>query len=290
MILVVGAGGFLGQRVVKALDDAGVHHVDASHGAGADLHIDLSQPFKPLAIPSGVTHGVVMSSITSVDECFLDPHHTTQFNVTHTIELMKAMLAQHIIPVFVSSDLVFGGVSGNYTPMDEAVPTTTYGKQKRAVEVFLEQNAEHYIIVRLGKLYTLANDDHSPVSGLVQALQNGDTVHAATDQYLTPTLAEDVAQGLVTLILKNGQGIFHLTPTENGSLTRYEMAISVADAIGADRSLVRKCSIDDFTFAEPRPKNSTLNGEKFLFFSGVRLTPFGEVCHVFLPRLFTMSS
>jgi len=277
MILLVGAQGFLGRRLVKALEDEGLEHLDASHGAGADVQIDLNMPVTALDLPRNISHAVILSSITSVDECLKNPQRTEAFNVTHTCQLITALTAQNIVPVFISSDLVFEGRRGNYSEREQTEPGTAYGKQKRAVEEAIKQTSTQHLIVRLGKLYTLEKDDNSPVSGLVKSLRQGEAVKAAIDQFLTPTVAEEVAQGIVQLIHMNAQGAFHLTPTQNGAVTRYEMAVAVADAIGADPALITKCSIDDFSFAEPRPKNSTLNGDKFQAFTNMRLTPFIEM-------------
>lgn len=276
MILVVGAHGFLGRRVVRALADAGMECLSASHSGLADLQIDLSLPVESLVLPGTVTHGVILSSITALDDCFKEPERTGQFNVRHTIQLIERMVAQGVVPVFISSDVVFDGTRGNYRERDEALPTTKYGEQKRVVEAFLEQQVPGHVIVRLGKLYTLADDDNSPVSGLVRSLSHGETVRAATDQFLTPTLAEEVAGGIVELIQRQARGGYHLTPVE-GAVTRLEMATMVADAIGAEKSLILPCSVHDFAFAELRPINCTLNGEKFRDFTGMDLTPFLDV-------------
>ena len=276
MILLVGAGGFLGRRMTQALKNVGQDALRASHGNDADLRIDLSQPISTLELPNSVSHGVILSSITSIDACFQDPERTTAFNVTHTIQLIEHLIAQDITPVFVSSDVVFDGMRGDYREEEMPAPNTQYGKHKRDVELFLEQNAPHHLIVRLGKLYTLAKDDTSPISGLVRSLSRGESVQAATDQYLTPTLAEEVADGILKLIALDAQGVFHLTPTENGALTRFEMALKVAKTLGVAPELVHPCSIHDFDFLEARPTNSTLNGEKFQAVSAMRLTPFCE--------------
>lgn len=277
MILVVGANGFLGRRVVQALEDADIQCLRASHDpANSDIVIDLAKPIGSLSLPDGVTHAVILSSITSIDECFKEPDRTSAFNVTHTIELIDHLSRSVIQPVFISSDVVFEGTRGNYREDETARPVTEYGRQKRTVEIHLEEKVPNHLIVRLGKLYTLKGDDNSPVSGIIRDLNQGCHVNAATDQFLTPTVAEEVAESIVRLIGKSERGIFHLVPGDGGALSRYDMAIYLADAIGADRDLVRRCSIHDFDFAEPRPVNSTLNGEKFQAFSGLRLTPFTE--------------
>lgn len=276
MILVVGACGFVGRRMVKAVAGSGETCLRASHDQGGDLIIDLSMPQERLELPNGVTHALILSSITSIDICFREPERTTSFNVDNTIDLLKLLLARDIQPVFFSSDIIFDGERGNYREDDAAMPSTAYGRQKRAVERFLEENAPDALIIRLGKLYTFDADDTSPVRGLINDLKAGKPVRAATDQMLTPTLAEEVAVGVMRLIHMGAQGVFHLAPQADGTLSRYQMATAVARSVNANPALVQACSIADFSFAEPRPRDCTLNAEKFLRVTGMRLTPFGR--------------
>lgn len=277
MILVVGANGFLGQRVGHALLASGYSCLKASHQEKTELHIDLRLPMNLPDLPDGITHAVILSSVTSFDECFQNPEQTSAFNVTHTIQLIDQLVGQGITPVFISTDAVFDGAKGNYSETDVAEPETIYGKQKRAVEKHLEDNVPERLIIRFGKLYSLAEDDASPVRSLVEKLTTGDPVLAATDQFLAPTLAEEAAAGIVELIHREAVGTFHISPPADGIFSRYAMACEIASVTGANSALISPCSIADFDFHEPRPSDCTLNGSKFERLFGIQLTPFSQV-------------
>jgi dTDP-4-dehydrorhamnose reductase len=274
VILIVGAGGFLGKYVVNATGLANRSCLKASRSGPSDLEVDLAAPVSELPSLPGVSHGIILASITSFDTCFRDPVRTRDFNVHHTIQLVEKMAQQGVRPVFISSDVVFDGNSGDYTEEDTAEPLTEYGKQKRAVEKHITDYHPGGLIIRFGKLYSLEGDDTSPVRKIREDLIKGKAVQAATDQYLSPVLVNEAAEGILKLIGMEAQGVFHLSPGPNGVITRHDMASMIAASIGADPSLVAACHIADFDFDEPRPKNSTLNGNKFRELSGMHLTPF----------------
>jgi dTDP-4-dehydrorhamnose reductase len=68
-----------------------------------------------------------------------------------------------------------------------------------------------------------------------------------TDQYRTPTYNADLAAGIERLIRSNGFGIYHMSGTDLMSV--HEFAITIADALGLDSSLVR--ATDGSTFRQP---------------------------------------
>ena len=95
-------------------------------------------------------------------------------------------------------------------------------------------NSQH-MVVRTIVLY-----GHAPgarpnfVSWLWRELREGRRVRAATDQWGNPTLADDLAAALRGLTEAGASGLVHY----GGSsfLTRYEMALAVADALALQRN------------------------------------------------------
>jgi len=274
MILVVGAGGFLGKRFVNALRISEKKCITASHRPGEDLVIDLSQKIIDLDVAKEITHALILSSLTSIDNCHMDPTGTFAVNVANTINLIDNLVERGILPIFFSTDLVFKGERGNYQESDLTAPTTEFGRQKKAVEDHLLRNIGESLIVRLGKVFSLADDDTSPIRGLVRSLNSGEAVRAATDQKLTLSLAEEIVLGVLRLIDLQQTGIFHLVPAPNRALSRYELAVEDAYAIGAPLQLICACSIHEFEFAEPRPLDCTMNGNKFKSITSMAFTPF----------------
>jgi dTDP-4-dehydrorhamnose reductase len=79
------------------------------------------------------------------------------------------------------------------------------------------------------------------------SLRKGQKIKVVTDQWRTPTLAEDLAQGCWLLATHAAQGIYHLSGRE--LLTPYEMAEQVADFFQLDKALLER--VDSSTFAQP---------------------------------------
>ena len=79
------------------------------------------------------------------------------------------------------------------------------------------------------------------------SLRAGKTIKVVDDQWRTPTLAEDLAQGCWLLARHSAQGIYNISGDE--LLTPYNMALRVADYFGLDKSLIERA--DASTFAQP---------------------------------------
>jgi len=272
MLLIVGSGGLLGAHAAAQFRRLGSPVVCASHGPGAELQVDLTQPGGGdlvARLPDGVTHALMASSITSLDACARDPEATRRFNVTRTIQLLEALLARGIQPVFCSSDLVFRGDRGRYREDDPREPTTEYGRHKRAVEAFLLGQDRPVLIIRMSKLYSVDPDDPSPIGQMLNALSRGEPVRCADDQVICPTAVEDIPRALEALLRRHATGVYHVAAPQ--PFTRYTLGRRVAAAI-AREELIQRCSIRDFAFAEPRPVDNSLDVSKFLTETGFRFT------------------
>ena len=271
-LLVIGSDGLVGRRAAAMLPGCGWQLITASHVPGkADLTLDLTQPGAAEALeelPEGVDHALFCAGLTKVDEVARNPERSQAFNVTHTIEVLRPLMARGIKPVFLSSDLVFKGDRGDYREEDPRLPETVYGRQKLAVENFLIGHGERpSLIVRASKLYSLGPEDTSPIRETIDALRRGEIILAARDQTICPTWVNDLI-GVIDLLLRQGRtGAFHVSAPQ--SFSRLEMATLIACYLNRMEQ-VRPCSIHDFSFFESRPVNSGLNVEKCLAATGWR--------------------
>lgn len=263
MIAIVGAGGLIGRAVASELTAAGDDVLRVSHGASGDLHLDLRDPPGDFVarLPPGTTHAVVLAGVTGIDHCRREPEASRRFNVTHTVALLGALLERGIVPVFVSSDLVFRGDRGAYAEDDPREPTTEYGRQKAAVEDFLLGRPEPSLIVRLSKVFSTGPEDTSPVREILLALRAGRSVRAAVDQVVCPTFVGDVAAAIRRLIEWHATGVFHLAAPSAGWYTRASLASTLAVALGREE-LVVPCRLADLPAIEPRPRDCSLDSRK----------------------------
>jgi dTDP-4-dehydrorhamnose reductase len=98
---------------------------------------------------------------------------------------------------------------------------------------------------------TLAGGRSNLVLWVYNSLRNKQVIKVVSDQWRTPTLAEDLAQGCWLLARQSAQGIFHLSGRE--LLTPYQMAQEVAATFRLDASLLEQADSQTFTQPARRP-------------------------------------
>lgn len=263
-LLVIGATGTLGRHLVAAGRQRGFEVYATSRQATANTHRFCLPDDNPGAfldrLPTPPVAAFVCAAESGIDRCRQDPA-SEAINVTATRRLFAALAERDILPVFYSSDLVFSGrpdeAADGYREGDPCHPGTAYGRQKHRAEEALRQLGEKHLILRLSKLYSGDSDDRSPLAQWRQALAGQQAIRCATDQWLTPTWAGDVAAASFALLERNRRGTVHVAAPE--SFTRFALAVRLAQQWGFDGDLVSPCLIGDFAFAEPRPQDNRLN-------------------------------
>lgn len=259
-LLVVGAGGLLGNAVVRYWRRHGWPVVTASHAIGNDYTIELNTRRALLLGRERPTAALICSAVSALDLCREDWPGTYRFNVTNTIALIDNLAAQGVRPVFCSSDQVFNGETGGNRETAPPDPRTAYGRQKLAVEKHILRNCDTGLVIRMGKLYGDPGLDTSPLSQTVDTLASGKQVRAASDLWLTLTHVDDIARALGLLLDGDETGVVHLTAPN--AMVRLDFASTIAGRMGRS-DLVSPIRIADLDLAEPRPLNTTLDGSRF---------------------------
>jgi dTDP-4-dehydrorhamnose reductase len=83
------------------------------------------------------------------------------------------------------------------------------------------------------------------------SLEQGKQIQVVDDQFRSPTLAEDLAQGCLLIAEKKATGVFNISGKD--FLTPYQMANQTADYFGLDKSLIVKASAATFSQPAKRP-------------------------------------
>ena len=194
--------------------------------------------------------------------------HECKHEVDGTRLLIGALLERGITPVYLSTDYVFEGTNGDYRETDLTLPTTSYGKNKLAIERHLKELSDEYVIVRIGKVYGTRFEDRSVILDIVKALRRGEEARCAYDQIYSPTLINDMVVGIARLIEMGARGVFHLASHE--VMSPCDLAKKIKDSIPGCTGMIRPCSIKDFNLSEERPLNTTLNSEKLSALASLR--------------------
>ena len=287
-ILLTGSNGLLGQKLVALLrQQAGVAIVATSRGANklADLYPDL--PFVALDVTDAAqvqqvlareqpTHLIHTAAMTNVDECELNHEACWLQNVTAVENLVTVCAAQSIHLTHLSTDFIFSGETGPLAEDAVPAPVNFYGESKLAAERLVQASAGPWAIARTVLVYGVAHEygRTNIVLWVRDSLRAGKTIKVVDDQWRTPTLAEDLAQGCWLLARQAAHGIYNISSDE--LLTPYAMALRIADYFSLDKSLIEKA--DGSTFSQParRPARTGFLIEKARRELGYRPHTFAE--------------
>jgi dTDP-4-dehydrorhamnose reductase len=266
-IQIIGAGGFLGKNIFRYLSEQQHNVLGTSHqkkliDSPKVSFLDLLNPdFIFLqSSASSLQFSIICSGETNIDKCKTEIEMSETLNVTHTIQLIKNLWTNKITPVFISSDAVFDGQTGNYVENDICNPATQYGIQKRCVEKFLIASNKPWLIIRLCKVFDVGFKDRTLLTNWLDSLRAGQSIKCASDQLISPTYILDVCKAIENIITKGKTGIYHACSPE--IFSRFDLGLKVAKYFQIDPKKVGRCSIFDFSFIEPRSCHSTLSPKK----------------------------
>lgn len=263
-ILITGANGLLGQKLVGLLaQQADVDLIATARGENR-LPISASYTYRQMDItdrqqvfdvitdvrPDAVIHGAAM---TDVDKCELDKEACWAQNVTATESIVVACKATGAFLCHVSTDFIFDGKDGPYNEEAEGNPISFYGWSKYAAERVVMSSSLQWAIARTVLVYGIAHDmsRSNIILWVKKSLEDGKIIKVVTDQFRSPTLAEDLATGCALIAKKQATGIFNISGKE--VLTPHEMAIQTADYFGLDKSLITEATAATFTQTARRP-------------------------------------
>ena len=260
-VLLTGSNGLLGQKLVALLrQQAGTEITATSRGNNklAGLYPDLS--FVALDVTDAAqvhqvlaqtrpTHLIHTAAMTNVDECELYHAPCWLQNVTAVENLVTSCAGLNIHLTHLSTDFIFSGEEGPLAEDAVPAPVNFYGESKLAAERLVQASSGRWAIARTVLVYGVAHDygRTNIVLWVRDSLRAGETIKVVDDQWRTPTLAEDLAQGCWLLARQSAQGIYNISSDE--LLTPYAMALRIADYFDLDKGLIEKA--DSSTFSQP---------------------------------------
>lgn len=263
-ILITGANGLLGQKLVALL--ANQPDVTLTATARGDNRLPHTEgyTYRPMDItdreqvldvigqvrPDALIHGAAM---TDVDKCELDKEACWLQNVTAVEHIVEACRATNTFLCHVSTDFIFDGAAGPYTEEAAGNPISFYGWSKYAAEKVVMHSGLRWAIARTVLVYGIAHDmsRSNIILWVKKSLEDGKTINVVTDQFRSPTLAEDLAAGCALIARQQAEGIFNISGRD--VLTPYEMAIQTAEYFGLDQSLIRPADASTFRQTARRP-------------------------------------
>lgn len=263
-ILITGAAGFLGTKVMALLkDDFELIGTDTGTAKGS-LKMDITKKDEVDFVFQKVKPDVVLhiAAMTDVDRCEVEKELAQNINVMGTKNIIDSCKKINARLVHISTDFVFNGGKGDYTEDDLPDPLSYYANTKLQAEELVKRSRLKWIVIRPEVLYGYNGDgsERSFVQWVYASLKQGKEIRVVDDQYNTPTLVDDIANALIILIKKGREGIYHVAGSEK--LSRYDMAVKLAAVFGFDKRLIKRIKSSALKQQAKRPVDSSLNTEK----------------------------
>lgn len=265
-ILVLGANGMLGQRLIEfyckqpniqllacsaedepVFEDTEYRKMDITH---RDEVKDLCYDFYPDVI-------VNAAAFTNVDLSETEREQAWKTNVkgVEYIAEVSRVIDAHIIHF--SSDYIFDGKRGPYSEKDKPNPLGYYARTKLASENVLRTSATYNTILRTNVLYGIAHNSRPDyVRWAVNSLRNEQKIRIVTDQINNPTFIDDLIQAISKVIEYKKYGVFNIGGKE--FLSRYDFTLKIADFFNLDKTLIHPITTDELHQPAPRPLKSGL--------------------------------
>lgn len=251
-VLLTGASGLLGRAIASRLSARG--DIELTQAAFSRIKppavkVDLTDDASmaslfDLARPDFVIHAAAERRPDLVDG---KPTEAAALNVQATENIARACAEKRAFLLYISTDYVFDGRNPPYSPDSPVNPLNEYGRQKlegeRRIMAILPEG--RYAILRLPILYgRVERLGESAVTELAAHLATAKTAAGAprsiehwAKRY--PLHVDDAAAAIENILDASPallNPIYQLSGRE--TLTKYEMVLVMAEALGLDHSLI----------------------------------------------------
>jgi len=273
-VLITGSNGLLGQHLITLLSKDDRYEVIATGRGPNRLPQQEGYIYEPVNLrengsvqqlfqkhkPDAVIHTGAMAQ---VDECEKNKDACWDTNVGATRYLVHAAESCNAFFLLLSTDFVFDGLVGAYGEEDPVNPINYYGSSKVAAERLVKNSKlASWAVVRTVLVYGIAADPKrsNMITWVKNNLEQGKKIKVVDDQWRTPTLVQDLAEGCQLIVDKKANGFYNICGKDK--LTPYDMAIQTAEYFKLDVNLIEKVGSSSFSQPAKRPAKTGLTIDK----------------------------
>jgi dTDP-4-dehydrorhamnose reductase len=274
-LLVIGGSGLVGyQLLVQARE---THDVVATYNQRpftldgvATVPLDKCDRAATLRLVRTVHPDLVVDTAALHDVNYCETHRDAAWrvNVEGTQHVADACRTVDAKLVFLSTDFVFDGTRGTYRETDPPAPLNYYGVTKLEAEHCVVATGIDYIIARTSVVYGWNPGEVSGVKSssgksmnfvlwALGKLRRGEALRIVDDQYSSPTLADNLAEVLLTAGASDASGLYHIAG--KGCIDRYTFTKELARIFEVDATRITPVTSDAFKQVAKRPMRCCLD-------------------------------
>lgn len=258
-ILVIGASGYLGQAIFRYFQQnfsgkylvTGTYYSGNSHENLEKLDISSFRELEEVLTRLVPDFIILAAGDKNVRGCENDYFRAYDLN-TRPVESMISIISRHGLPsrvIYLSTDYVFDGKTGQYKDSDTPNPTTNYGKTKYLAEQALFHSDLRFKIIRtaavMGKCGTFFD-------WLIQKIKNENEVSMYDNVFFSPTPQPFLVE-MMGRVIENfddiPQQILHIVGEKR--MSRYQFALMVNSFLKANVMICAEKNLDRSTLFQP---------------------------------------
>ena len=269
-VLITGSNGMLGKDIGSSLlvqDNLEVFGVNRTEDVNLDkdhsILCDITNFVELTNILEYVNPDIIIhcAANVNVDGCEKDKEYAYKLN-TESTRVLSAYNSTNTKFIYISTDSVFDGETGNYREEDETNPLNYYAWSKLEGERLALKENSNSMVLRANIYGFHKPEGNSLVEWALKNLKENKKILGFDDVYFNPVYTNQLAKIITELLNINFNGIIH-TGCEN-IVSKYEFLTRLAQKFNMDTNFISKSSIDSITFNAKRPKNTNLNIDKLL--------------------------
>lgn len=282
MVWLTGCEGMLGVSVRTSLEKNGIAFISSDR----EVDIRSREQVKSFIGIRPVEWIVNCAGYTAVDRAEGEEELARSINGDGPAFLAEVAAKRGAALIHISTDYVFDGMKdGAYEEDDAPHPISAYGRSKLAGEEAVRRGLERHFILRTSWLYGMREPNF--VLTMIRLFRERDEVRVVNDQWGSPTSALDLAEAIISIILKKSDryGIYHFS--NEGRVTWFEFARAIY-SIAKTHKLVDKdvhivpIPTSEYPTPAVRPRNSYLSKEKIRRELGIHPRPWREALDDFI--------
>ncbi|MFC1856959.1 SDR family oxidoreductase [Thermodesulfobacteriota bacterium] len=265
-LLITGVSGMLGSNLAYYFRDKyrvlGTYNSHPVKIPGVEIgpcNMTVPKNIKPILTqwrPDIIIH---CAGMTNVDECEKDKEAAKEINVLATRHLVGQIIHKETKLVYISSDSVYDGVSGNHSEDDVIAPLNYYGLSKYEGEQE-SLKRENTLVLRTNIFGWNIQEKQSLGEWVLDNLKAGNRIQGFTDAYFSTMYTMEVARVIDCALQVNLTGLYNCGSCD--SCSKCEFAFKIAERFGFDQARIKSISIDDFKFVAHRGKRLTMDVSK----------------------------
>ena len=270
-ILLTGANGQLGKELSHLLPERG-HEVIPLNRAGLD--ITDSRAVARMIQDHASQLVINAAAFTGVDAAETETEAAHATNALGPRNLAVACERAGCELLHIGTNYVFDGTSERpYEPFDPPNPLSVYGRTKLAGDEYVMRLCRRWYVVRTAAVY---GEGGNFARTMLRLAGERDEIQVKNDEFISPTYARDLAEGIIQIVGAGEYGVYHLT--NSGSCSWHEFALEIFRLSGA-KVRVTPVSSAEFPLPAPRPANGVISD-----FGGPRLRHWREALAEYLER------